>query len=226
MKAAPAVIATLALLFIVQTCRQQDSAAGAREQWFRADSAGALADSGFKMYGAAKKVIGVMRDGYVRRMVQEKQKRDALDKALKLERKVNVVGSVVLAPLDTTLSAPVTDVDDVRSAIWNLRKEPYTITASATLPPPPAQALIEMRIRLDTLRWNLRVSCGPRGFQGLRTANAVVLVPRWATVSLDTLSQTREVCNPPPPKKKTVRDVFAVVGVVAAIVKLIQVANP
>lgn len=213
MKAAPAVIATLALLFVVQTCRQEDSEAAAREEWHRADNAEARASKTERMNANAQKAIalmGVVGAGYQRHAVQESQRADRLDKALGLERRANIALTVTVPKVSTTVPVSgTTEAEDVRRGKFHVVKAPYTVTGTVELPRPPGDGKLGLDISLDPLRMNLRLGCGRKGSLGLRSATASVVASPWATVSLDTVSQTREVCNPPK-KKRLLRDAVMV----------------
>lgn len=157
---------------------------------------------------------------FQRRVIQEKQRADALDRALGLERRLRVAASVRFdSALAQVAGTPtIADSDGDRSSQFHLRQPPYTVDATAVLPPPPEQGRLVVAVRLDPLPLSLRIGCGP-AVRGVRPATASLVVPPWATVVLDSLSQAPEVCLSPlaqtPPKK---RWPWLVGGLVAGVI--------
>jgi hypothetical protein len=206
MKPVHALIALLALLLLVQTCRLRNSQEYGRDQWFRADSAQAAADTTRAVSAKVAKLLGDSVRGFERRAIQEKQERDALDKALKRERAARVALTVTVPEVKTTAPVvSVSDSGDIRRGKFLVRKEPFTVSGAIELPKPPGDGKLDMNIALDPLRLNLRLGCSQQKQQGLRTATTSVFGPSWASIALDTVSQTREVCNPAKPKRSVLR---------------------
>jgi hypothetical protein len=205
MRPNPVAFVLLVLLLAVQTCRLRDSQQESRDSWFRADRAEALFDTVRTVNSRAQQILGDSIRGWERRAVQETQRADALDKALKRERAANVALTVTVPEVSTT--APIlstSDSGDIRRGKFQIRQEPFTVSGAIELPKPPGDGKLDMNIALDPLRLNLRLQCGAKGPQGLRPATAAVFGPSWASIGLDTVSQTREVCNPKP-KRSVVR---------------------
>lgn len=198
-------------LQLAQVTRQRDS-----ERW-RVDSLEAARDTTrLRIVRTRDSVLRVFQ----RRVIQERQRGDQLDQALQQERRLRVVASLrfdsVLAQVAGTPT--FADSDGDRSSQFHLRQPPFTVDATAVLPPPPEQGRLVVAVRLDPLPLSLRIGCGP-AVRGVRPATASLVVPPWATVSLDSLSQSPEVCLSPiaqePPKK---RWPWFVGGLVAGVV--------
>lgn len=208
MKPLHLLVAILVLALGLQTCRLRDSQGSARDNWFRADSFAAVADSTRRISERAERLLGIAVQGYERRIVQEEQKRDALDKALKRERAANAVLTLRIKGVDTIFAANVTEVDSVRIGVFGLRQAPFTVKGSVRLPPPPRPGDVNLQIEVDPLRMNIRLGCHPKDNQGFRRASVFVSLPAWAQAGIDTVSQSREVCNPPK-QKNTVKTIAA-----------------
>lgn len=178
----------------VQTCRLDAAKVRAGQLALRADSLEAAADT---THALNLRILGDTMSAFQRRVIQERQRADDLDKALKLERIARVAARLEVSELRAALSAPVTELEGVRSGTFSLREEPYTIAATATLPPPPSQGTLGVSITLDPLTMRLRLSCGPTNTDGIRPALVTMFTPRWATVVLDSVSQAPELCRSP-----------------------------
>jgi len=75
-----------------------------------------------------------------------------------------------------------------------VREPPYTVHADVALPPAPARGRMDVRVTLDTLSLDVRVSCGVAIAAGVRAATAIVVAPKWARVRLGSVEQTPRVC--------------------------------
>jgi hypothetical protein len=198
-------------LQLAQVTRQRDA-----ERW-RVDALEAARDTTrMRLVRTRDSMVRVFQ----RRIIQEKQRADAFDMALQLERRARIVATLRLDSLLAQVAGTPTiaDSDGVRTSQFHLRQPPYTVEATAVLPPPPEQGRLVVAVRLDPLPLHLRVGCGP-AVRGVRPATASLVVPPWATVSLDSLSQSPEVCVSPialePPKK---RWPWVVGGLVAGVI--------
>lgn len=85
----------------------------------------------------------------------------------------------------------------IRAANFSGYEEPYRFRADVKLPPPDgAKPTMRLRVKLDPIPLRVRVGCekaeGP-----VRPAQATVRGPEWATLRLDSLRQSAEVCNRP-----------------------------
>ena len=137
-----------------------------------------------------------------KRVQQIVQHADALDRSLRRERlaryaAVAVVDSLermATAGVDTTIGA---HARDIRAATFNLRNPPYTISADVAMPSPPDSAHIQLRIALDPIPVEARVSCAPPDPGGIREATVSVSTPKWVAVRLGTVEQSPGVCASP-----------------------------
>ena len=139
------------------------------------------------------------------RVVQATQHNDALDKALGRERVARYVDNVRVDSLRRVVSAISTDVhgsdsgsmQTVRSAFFDIRQEPYTVAAQVDIPPPPDSARIELRVAIDPIPIDTRVSCSNADGQGIKTASLSASSPTWATVRFGRVEQSPDVCGSP-----------------------------
>jgi hypothetical protein len=130
-----------------------------------------------------------------RRIVQVSQRNDSLDVALGRER---VARFALAAAIDTTRvetsAATITQADHaVRLASFNVRREPFTITADVAFPPAPDSASIALRVAVDAIPIEARVSC-TTDRNGVREASLSASTPRWATVRIGHVEQEPGVC--------------------------------
>ena len=137
-----------------------------------------------------------------RRVQQVGQRTDALDRALGRERVARYAAVAVLDSLERMATAGVDTtagphVGDIRAAVFKLRNPPYTISADVEMPPPPDSANIRLRIALDPIPIEARVSCAPPKPSGIHEATVSVSTPNWATVRLGMIEQSPGVCASP-----------------------------
>ena len=159
----------------------------ARSNGLRADSLEAVADT-------TRLLATRAGDVWARRLLQSELKADSLDKALKLKPKVVIRTEVVVDTLREYVTAPVIG-DSIRFAQFHVRRDPFTVDADVILPPPPDNGSLSVRVALDPFTLGVRVGCGPRT-GGVRSATATVEAPPWASISLDRVQGTPDVCNP------------------------------
>jgi hypothetical protein len=139
------------------------------------------------------------------RVVQVTQHNDALDKALGRERVARYVGDISVDSLRRVVHAMSADVQrseagslqTVRTAFFDIRQEPYTVAAQVDIPPPPDSARIELRVAIDPIPIEARVSCSTADGQGVKTASVSASSPTWATVRFGRVEQSPGVCGSP-----------------------------
>jgi hypothetical protein len=151
-----------------------------------------------------------------RRAVQVDQQADALDRALGLERAARdslattIAGYRGVVRADTVRDTVVVSAsgrkneegrgggaspsDTVRRGTFDIRQAPYTVHAQVELPPPPAAGTMVLGVDLDTLRFEVRLGCGPPNAAGVRPAATTVTGPSWAAIQLDRVEQSPDVC--------------------------------
>lgn len=138
---------------------------------------------------------------YQKAVVQVAQQSDAIDKALKLERRAKYALSVSLDSLHRRIASrsAVTEdtTDHVRRASFDVRQAPYTITAEVELPPAPDTAHLDLRIALDPVPVVARLSCAPPNEHGIRTASIEAATPAWASLKFDDVQQSPDLCASP-----------------------------
>ena len=102
-----------------------------------------------------------------KQVVQVAQKRDALDRALGRERVARYAATAVVDSLERVVAAADSVVRDasreVRVARFDVRQEPYTIVADVELPPPPDSATMRVKVAVDPIPIEARVTCAELG---------------------------------------------------------------
>lgn len=138
--------------------------------------------------------------GWQRRAVQAQIHADAVDQELKVADAARVSLRAAIAQLRAHVQTVVhvDSGDQVRSADFQLRQEPYTVTATAILPLPPASATLDVLVLLDTAHVRARITCGDPDHD-VRPTNVLVTGPKWLGLSLDSVQTEPRVCSPPPP---------------------------
>lgn len=130
-------------------------------------------------------------------VVQERAKRDALDRALKQEQTANVELRATIAELRTSTSGSgvTTTEQGVRSDTFNVRQTPYTISARATLPAVGVGRL-DVGVQLDPASVGVRLGCSVDRFVGgVRQANVTLTAPTWLTLTTGSVTQDAGVCE-------------------------------
>jgi hypothetical protein len=132
-----------------------------------------------------------------KRVVQIAQTADVLDDALHRERVAKYALNATIDSLRRSSVAVTTTSPqgDTRSATFNLRQEPFTVNAQVDMPPPPDSATLFMRIHVDPLNVQARVTCSSPDRDGVRVANVSTAASPWAEVKLGQVEQAPEVCN-------------------------------
>ncbi len=120
---------------------------------------------------------------YQRRIVQTRQRADSLDNALGIERAARYRIAAEVAELRSHIDARVTEGgDSVRTATFRVRDAPFYVDARVTLPPPPGDGRMTVRVSLDTAVIEARVGCGLADAAGVRPATLSLTGPRWMTL--------------------------------------------
>ncbi len=140
-----------------------------------------------------------------KQIVQTAQKRDALDEALGRERKARGEATAIVDSLERVVVAKDSLVSDVRVARFTVRQEPYAIEAEVELPAPPDSAKLRVKVGIDPIPIEARVTCGEA-----REAAVSVKTPAWVTVRIGTVSQSPEVCAEPQREASFVRRLASV----------------
>ena len=204
-------IASAVLLWVIAITVRVEETRLARERahtgaaLLAASNAGAARDSTREVALANARVARLLGDslGLVEKRAQQvKQRADALDRALGRERVARFGAIAVVESLRQVAMAAVDSNAEghgraVRVANFSVRHAPYTIGAEVAVPAPPDSARIQLRIALDPIPIEARVSCARADPGGIRDATVSVSTPKWATVQLGTVEQSPEVCASP-----------------------------
>lgn len=167
---------------------------------------------------AVLKLLGDSVQMYRHLAVQQDQRADALDRALKLER---IGKAEMVLQLDSlrrqsiASSQPVTeDSSGIRRAEFHLRQAPYTVAADVELPPAPNLGRLDLAIALDPINIGIRNWCSPPNADGIRTASTSATAPRWAPVRFGEVQQDPSLCASPAlsPQRSRLRPTFAAVA--------------
>jgi hypothetical protein len=150
---------------------------------------------------AAQKVLGDSITAVTRLAFQIEQERDRLDQALKIQRTAIAGIRVEIASLRTAITskAPVIEsTEGVRSASFTVKEPPFRGSVDVSLPKPPAAGSLKLGISIDPAPIGLRLGCldARSGDNGIRRATAVLTGPVWLKATIDSVSQSPEICNP------------------------------
>jgi hypothetical protein len=130
---------------------------------------------------------------YRKRVVQVTQQKDALDKAIGDERVAHYALTGTVDSLERVTQA----LPNADSAEFHLRSVPYTVDASVVFPPLPDSARMSMRVALDPIQVDARVTCGKPDTNGIRAASVLASTPRWASVTFGRVEQSPDLCPSP-----------------------------
>jgi hypothetical protein len=142
-----------------------------------------------------------------RRAVQQEQRADGLDLALKQVRvaKASITTSIPAVTLmGEALEPPTVErvggtegrvPDTLRFAF---RQEPFTIGALVLPMRAPQRSWMHVEVVTDPVVQRIRVGCGPpnRANNGIRPVALTIEAPRWAKVAIDSVEVAPEACNP------------------------------
>lgn len=205
-------LAALGLLVVlgVQSFRLRAAERRIGAVLLRADSLEAANDTTRSIAERAQRVLGDSLHGVERRAIQEKQRADALDRALGRERIARVGLEARVDSLRLITGAVIdTVVDGARSITFEIDTIPYYGRAIVWVPPQtilaggdsmvsprPERPTLDLRLSVTPIPLSLRLGCG-EAVQGIRPATVTLYGPRWATLSLDSLSQSPDLCRSP-----------------------------
>lgn len=149
-----------------------------------------------------KKVASLLGDTlelFEKQVMQAKQQRDALDRALRTERIARVAMVAVLDSMrrDSVLASAQAMHDGVRRAEFDVRQQPYDVHADVDIPAAPDTATLSVRVRLDPVSLTVRLSCGASDTNGIRGASITAATPHWLSVRFDTVEQSPDLCASP-----------------------------
>lgn len=195
------VVVALAATVFGAIRRAHRAEAAALRASFMADSLEAVHDTTRELRVSVA-ALGDSLRVVARRAVQVKQKRDALDRELRVERiareqlavRVAELSSVVQSRPETVYAAAS---GRARRAVFDLRQAPYTVHAEVAMPADTGRASMRLRVTLDTIPLGVRLGCGARGALGVRPAVVSVTAPRWASVRIGRVEQAPELCGVP-----------------------------
>ena len=136
---------------------------------------------------------------FERQVVQARQERDAMDRALHAERIARYAMESTVRALHRDTVAAVQDVTvgDTRRAVFDVRDPPYDVHAEVEMPPGPDTSRLSVRVRMDPLPLSVRLVCGAADENGIRAASIAAEAPAWATVRFDRVEQSPELCASP-----------------------------
>lgn len=193
------------LVFWIGGLRVRLARVEAQREWisFHADSISAASDT-------TRMILLLERDrerllfgdsiALVQKLVlQIQQRRDSLDRLLRLERRalLSLTATVDSLRAVVTSRGPVTETPEgVRSATFQVDSVPFHGSVSVQLPRPPASGSLALNIGIAPATFNVRLSCGvaPAG-STVRPATVTTSGPNWLTMTLGRLEQDPEICN-------------------------------
>jgi len=131
------------------------------------------------------------------RAIQAETRADDLDRELDVRSRARADLVVVAEPLDTVVTSPAS-IDSVgsREATLSIYRTPYTVEAHVSIPLEPLPAIWQLRIGLDPIPLNVRLSCATDSDFDVVPAFVQVTAPRWATIGITNVQQEPGICNP------------------------------
>lgn len=134
----------------------------------------------------ASRLLGDSVRVYQKRIVQVTQQRDALDRAIGDERVARYALTGRVDSLEQVVALPHRD-----SAEFHVRQAPYTIDARLD------SAQLALRVALDPIPIEARLTCSKPDSNGIRSASVIASAPSWATLTLGRVQQSPELCASP-----------------------------
>jgi hypothetical protein len=188
-----------ALVVAVVHSKVQDAYRRADQSALRADSIEAVLDT--------TKVVHLVVnndsvDVYRKRAVQHALEQDKLEKKLKSRAIQHAAMIAFMSGIVDSLSAPATadSADSVRSASFRVDSVPFHGNINVKIPRPPANAVAQVNIAVDTAHIGLSVRCG-EPVSGTRPAEVAVSTDPWLKFRVSAVEQETRVCNPQMPTK-------------------------
>lgn len=178
----------------------------------RADSTHEIGQASVAEANALRAAYGDSMRLFQRRVVQQQQQQDALDKANDQERRGLYDVAIRLDSMRRSIAShgavtvdtvrPTAGVDSgrpiaIRHADFDLRSVPFTVHASVDMPPAPDTAHLSLAIALDTLSLHLRLACSAPDRNGIRAASIEAAMPDWAHVRFGQVQQSPDICASP-----------------------------
>lgn len=134
-----------------------------------------------------------------RRVIQLKEiEKNEINKKLQTESKLRAVAEAKIRRVNTGAKAPVVvQNDSTITYTFNITDTPPfdTLRLDFETPPPPDSASVTIVASFLPINLNIDAQCGQLK-NGIRPAILSIQTPSWIGISLDTLHQSREVCNP------------------------------
>lgn len=189
-------VLALIAVFGVQQCRVQRANARTYEADLGRANAEAKLDTTRRL---TSRLLGDTARAYQRLVVQERQRQDDLDRELRLTRVALVSVTTSIRRLEARDVGGVTTTlpDSSQETRFLVREPPYTVDARIAHRSVTEPRLSALDVSLDSARIGARLSCGDR--TGLvRPASLTLTTPTWLTARIDSVSQSPEVCSPPP----------------------------
>lgn len=140
-----------------------------------------------------------------RRAVQQQQRGDALDRALRVERRARVAVRLELPRVMSKTMGAAAALDssgggggnDVRRAHFTIEQAWYSGSADVALPPAPERPQLSLDLGMRPIPLEVRLGCSARSASGVRRASATVAAPAWAKLTLTNVEQDVVVCSQP-----------------------------
>jgi hypothetical protein len=160
-----------------------------------------------------------------RRAVQQEQRGDVLDRALRLERRAKVAATLELPRVRSTVGGDVVASSDstatgtdTRRAHFVIEEAGYTGNADVAFPRPPGRPELSLDLGMRPIPLELRIGCSAASGDGARAASANMTAPRWAKLTLTSVEQEAAVCASMKARPATHRSLTATVRARVAVV--------
>lgn len=130
------------------------------------------------------------------RIIQTEMEKDSLSKALKTATRIRATMSFQIDSLKASVRTVVVRDSGITSMDFpEIHKPPFKVKASVDIV--QDIATLDFTAKIDPFSVGLDVGCGTEN-NGVRPATATLITPKFVTVSVDSIKQSKEVCSPKP----------------------------
>jgi hypothetical protein len=141
-------------------------------------------------------VVDSITTSFTRRVVQTELAKSALNKKLHTESKLRANAEVRIKRLTLSLDSSLAQTDSSYKAEFVGTKPPFdTLYVGVEVIPARNAAKWSVEASFRPFHLNADLQCG-KPLNGIHPATLNVTGPSWMTISLDTIKQSKSICNP------------------------------
>lgn len=187
--------ALLLVVLNISNCQYRKSQADLLSAQFATDSIQAVTDS-------QKTVLVGQIEYQTRRAVQTEFERDALSRQLGTTQRANIalLGQLKIVRDSLKATGKIVDSTCTENCAMEFSYEdynvPFTLEATFTVNPADSTAELDYEIYTDPMELFVRLECSTNTI-GVKKAIVAVQAPDWFDISMGSVTQTRDICNPP-----------------------------